>query len=953
MINDARINTGGKDHLSDLSDCDKEPINTPGSIQPHGVLIVARRGDMRVAYASANAESATGKPARSILGKPLLDSLGPAVFAKIVRRNEAGQVIAEPPRTICLSSNSGPRQYFTVHYLNDLMYVEIEREVEDTEAAHLPIQARTAIDAIRSAGSLSELLRTAARELRSLTGYDRVMVYRFDNDGHGHVVAEDLIDTLEPYLDLHYPESDIPSQARRLYSLQRIRVLVDADCTPVPVLSDFVMVSGGTDPIPLDMTFCGLRSVSPVHMEYVRNMKVGATLTLSLLTDDRLWGLLVCHHRESRLPSPALRSSCDLIGQIMSFLIRQYIELEASSDRSRKELAIDDIAASLILFGTVTDGLAAAETQVLSLVGASGALLSFGGKMACIGKTPPFEDAVELKASLRKLDNGKIFAHDSLPTLVPDFGRLRETSCGILHMSILRNPGEGILWFRPEVETVMKWGGNPDKPSEFNTETGKISPRKSFEIWKTRVALHSLPWREIDLEMVRNLKRTVSTHLLALAETAFDRSRTPSTPLTQLPNRRLFQEKLRVWAERKDLYPAAVILINLDRFKLVNEAFGRSVGDDLLLQVSRRLSEFATVDVLIAGLGGDEFGALCMGMSSAAVDEIARRISGALCIPFQVMGQSFHMTASIGVAHSSHGAEENLLDAADTAMHFAKRSGRNQSVAFDKLLQVTAVKNLEIEQDLYRAIEKGEFKLVYQPIVDLPRAVLYGFEALIRWHHPVKGTISPLDFIPLAEETGLIVPIGRWVLREAVKTIKRWTDLSGLPRKIHVNVSASQLITADFVNYVADLLQEFALDPSSLSIEVTESVLLREAAVERLRELRALGIGVSLDDFGIGHSSLAYLQRLPVDLIKIDQRFVRDVAFDPKSREFLTALVKLIQSLDLELIAEGIETKEQSAAIQEAGCMRAQGYLFSKPLDESAVDEMLSTNANTVLPRTA
>jgi EAL domain-containing protein (putative c-di-GMP-specific phosphodiesterase class I) len=237
--------------------------------------------------------------------------------------------------------------------------------------------------------------------------------------------------------------------------------------------------------------------------------------------------------------------------------------------------------------------------------------------------------------------------------------------------------------------------------------------------------------------------------------------------------------------------------------------------------------------------------------------------------------------------------------------------------------------------------------------VDLPGAVLYGFEALIRWHHPVKGTISPLDFIPLAEETGLIVPIGRWVLREAVKTIKRWTDLSGLPRRIHVNVSASQLITADFVNYVADLLQEFALDPSSLSIEVTESVLLREAAVERLRELRALGIGVSLDDFGIGHSSLAYLQRLPVDLIKIDQRFVRDVAFDPKSREFLTALVKLIQSLDLELIAEGIETKEQSAAIQEAGCMRAQGYLFSKPLDESAVDEMLSTNANTVLPRTA
>jgi diguanylate cyclase (GGDEF)-like protein len=950
MMNDARIKPGGEKYLSDLSNCEKEPIHTPGSIQPHGVLIVARRGDMRVVYASANTKSAMGRPVASVLGKPLLDCLGPPAYEKIVRRNETGQVIAEPPRTICLPSNSGPRQYFTVHYLYDLIYVEIEREVEDAEAAHLPIQARTAIDVIRSAGSLNELLRTAARELRSLTGYDRVMVYRFDNDGHGHVVAEDLIDGLEPYLDLHYPESDIPSQARRLYTLQRIRVLADANCTPVPVLSDSEMVSGGgTDPIPLDMTFCGLRSVSPVHMEYVRNMRVGSTLTLSLLTDDRLWGLLVCHHRESKLPSPALRS-CDLISQIMSFLIRQYIELEASSDRSRRELAIDDIAASLSLCGTVTDGLTAAETQVLSLVGATGALLSLGGKKACIGVTPPFEDAVELKARLRKLDKGKIFAHDSLPTLMPEFGRFRETSCGILHMSLLRSPGEGILWFRPEVETVMKWGGDPDKPSEFNAETGRISPRKSFEIWKTHVALHSLPWQELDLEMVRHLKRTISTHLLALAESAFDRSRVPSTTLTQLPNRRLFQERLRVWAERKDLYPAAVILINLDRFKLVNEAFGRSVGDDLLLQVSRRLSEFALADVLIAGLGGDEFGALCIGMTAPAAEETAQRISSALCIPFQVMGQSFQMTASIGVAHASHGAEENLLDAADTAMHFAKRSGRNQSVAFDKLLQITAAKNLEMEQDLYRAIEKGEFKLVYQPIVGLPQAGLYGFEALIRWNHPVKGTIPPLDFIPLAEETGLIVPIGRWVLGEAVKTIKSWTDLFGLPMKIHVNVSAPQLVTTDFVDYVADLLQESALDPASLSLEVTESVLLKEQAVMTLRELRTHGVRVSLDDFGTGHSSLAYLQRLPVDLVKIDRSFVRNIAVDPRSRQFFRALIDLIQTLDLELIAEGIETQDQSTAIQEAGCMRAQGYLFSKPLDEWAVKEMLSTRANTVLP---
>jgi diguanylate cyclase (GGDEF)-like protein len=946
MMNDAPTNVADDaKYLGDLSQCDKEPIHTPGSIQPHGVLIVARRADMRVVFASANAGLATGIGVESILGRPLSDGLDPAVYDRITGRNEAGQVIAETPRSICLSSLTGARHHFTIHHLNDLMYVEIEPEVDDTEAAQLPILSRTVIDAVRSAGSLSELLRTAACELRSLTGYDRVMVYKFDHDGSGYVVAEDRNPDLEPYLNLHYPKSDIPSQARRLYVLQRIRVLADSDCNPVRVLSDLEMAQEGTSPIPLDMTFCGLRSVSPVHMEYVRNMKVGATLTLSLLVDDRLWGLLVCHNRISRLPSPALRNSCDLISQILSFLIRQYVELEASRDKGRKQLAIDEIAASLSQYGAVTDGLAAAKEQVLSIVGAGGALLSFAGKTVCLGETPSMHDAIELKARLRKLDFGKIFAHDSLPTLMPDVRHLRQTACGILHMSVLGNPGEGILWFRPEVDSEMNWGGNPDKSLEASAETGRISPRKSFEIWKTRVALHSLPWEELDLETARNLKRTISTHALAMSESAFDRSRAAPN-LIELPNRRLFQEKLRVWTERKDLYPAGVILINLDRFKLVNEAFGRAVGDDLLRQVSRRLSTFVTDHVLLADFGGDEFGALCTGMTAPAVEEIARRVGEALCIPFQVLGKPFHITASTGMAHASHGAEEELLQAAATAMHFAKRSGRNQSVAFEKLLQLTAIKNLELEQDLYRASDKGEFKLVYQPIVDLPQGGLYGFEALIRWHHRVKGTIPPLEFIPLAEETGLILSIGRWVLREAVKTVKGWTDFCGRPVKIHINVAAPQLIATDFVMYVSELLQEFALDSGSLSIEVTESVLLRELAVKTLRGLRALGVGVSVDDFGIGHSSLAYLHKLPLDVVKIDKSFVRDVASDSRSREFLTAVIKLIQTLGLKSIAEGIETEEQSAAIQEAGCTRAQGYLFSRPLDESAAKELLVVHRN-------
>jgi EAL domain-containing protein (putative c-di-GMP-specific phosphodiesterase class I) len=316
-------------------------------------------------------------------------------------------------------------------------------------------------------------------------------------------------------------------------------------------------------------------------------------------------------------------------------------------------------------------------------------------------------------------------------------------------------------------------------------------------------------------------------------------------------------------------------------------------------------------------------------------------------------GKPFRITASLGIANAAHG-EQELLRAADTAMHFAKRSGRNKLVAFNKLLQDTAVKSLELQQDMYRAIEAKEFHPVYQPIFAIEDGSLHGFEALLRWYHPSKGLIPPLDFIPLAEETGLIVQIGRKVLEDAVGTTRKWTESFGRPLRIHVNVAAPQLVGASFLQDVRNILDSTSLSPSALSIEVTESVLMRDSAVETLTSLKNLGVEISIDDFGTGYSSLAYLQKLPVDVVKIDKTFIDEIASNTKSKEFLRVLLALTRILDLKAIAEGVETAAQRDVLIELGCEFAQGYFFSRPLDTKSAEALITRcgQADGKLPQT-
>lgn len=435
--------------------------------------------------------------------------------------------------------------------------------------------------------------------------------------------------------------------------------------------------------------------------------------------------------------------------------------------------------------------------------------------------------------------------------------------------------------------------------------------------------------------------------------------------LTGLPNRLLFTERAEAAlgrAEREESWGFAVFFIDLDRFKLVNDSLGHIAGDRLLVQFSRRLCEAvrdyrepvntptAPRAPLVARLGGDEFVILIGGMTdSSAAAQAANRVLQAMQPPFQLDRQEFFASASIGIAISrpDHRAVEDILRNADTAMYVAKSRGRACAVVFDEPMRDRAENRLRLESDLRIAVGKGQLVVFYQPRVDLNTEKICGFEALLRWKHPTRGLVPPAEFIPLAEETGMIREIGLWVLREACGQIKLWRNL--WPRAealdVAVNVSPVQLRDPELLNRLKEILAETGLEPPALQIEITESSVFDNVAEARgvLLELKKLGIGLKLDDFATGYSCLGYLRQLPFDSIKIDRSFIADLGSpDSEKREFVRTIMNMARNLNLGVIAEGIEDKEGAAILREMGCRFAQGYYFSRPVDPAGIESLLA-----------
>ena len=425
-------------------------------------------------------------------------------------------------------------------------------------------------------------------------------------------------------------------------------------------------------------------------------------------------------------------------------------------------------------------------------------------------------------------------------------------------------------------------------------------------------------------------------------------------PLTGLANRSKLTEALdRTLAEASAPETAdqhyALLLLDLDGFKDVNDTHGHPVGDELLVAVAERFAAALPADTLLARLGGDEFAVLLAGIDEGQAFAVGQRLADALMQPFLLAAHELYLTTSVGVFHGAGPTTaSDVLRNADLALYAAKGAGKNQVVSFRPELRVAHLEHVELLSGLRRAVAMGEFKLEYQPVVDLVTERITSVEALLRWHSPDHGLVSPVDFIPIAEESGLIVPIGAWVLGQACADAKEWYDRYGV--SVAVNVAARQLRDPEFLTTVFGALRYSGLPAVALVVEITESSMIAataaetDAVVERLEMLRSRGIRIAIDDFGTGYSSLSYLRRLPVDILKIDQSFSREGpdGADDADGALTKAILQLSHSLGLSTVAEGVETTERADALRDLHCDRAQGFLYSRPVTSHALDDLLA-----------
>jgi two-component system, chemotaxis family, sensor kinase Cph1 len=519
---------------ADLAACDREPIHVPGSIQPHGALLALAGPDLVVRQASANAGALLLGPGREdpagLLGAPLatlLPAAFPAWAEGLGRKVAAGPARLRPRLR---PPGGGPALAGSAHRAGGAVILELEPAAEPEDAleeALQPLAGGFALS-LQAAAEVAELGALAAREVRRLTGFDRVLVYRFDEDWNGTVVAEDRNDVLPSYLDLRFPASDIPRQARELYRLNRLRLIPDAGYRPVPLVPALDPATGR----PLDLSFAALRSVSPVHLEYMRNMGTGASMSVSLVTEGgRLWGLIACHNREPRPVPPHLRTACDLLGQIVSLQIGAK---EHAAEAGRR-LGLRAVEARLLARTAAAperfaEALAADPADLLGLTGAGGAAVLHEGGCALAGETPGEEACRAIAAWLAaRIGGGEVFATDHLAREMPGAEAWKDAASGLLATSISQLHPSYVLWFRPEVVRTVTWAGDPRKPASAEGPAAgpggdageaepRIHPRRSFAAWRETVRQRSAPWRPSEVEAAAGLRHAIVDIVLRRAE---------------------------------------------------------------------------------------------------------------------------------------------------------------------------------------------------------------------------------------------------------------------------------------------------------------------------------------------------------------------------------------------------------------------------------------------------
>jgi chemotaxis family two-component system sensor kinase Cph1 len=911
------------DEQERLEECAREPVHAPGAIQPHGALVVIDSFSLEILQASANTGVVLGEDAASLLGQRLEVLTGAEGAAKLQAVIAGG--VQDAPNPMALTV--GGRAFdVIVHQADGQVIVEFEPARERGEANLLAL-LHPVVNRLSTAASVAGLRAAAAREIQRLTGFDHVMVYHFHPDGHGEVVAEEHAEGTTSYLGLHFPASDIPAQARRLYLRKLSRVIASSDYQPAALVPELNPRTGK----PTDLSLAELRSVSPHHLQFMRNMGQGSSMSLSLVHEGQLIGMITCSHREPFHLPYIRRRLCEILAQRLTFQLGALNEKRRLSDQLQKQRLRGTLIQQMLTADNVAEALVSGDANVLDLLAADGAASRIDGMRASAGQTPPEENIEAMVTLWRSTAAEHQLISESLSTDRPDLAELIPGTEGLLLLD-LGSGDDYVVGFRKEVVKSVNWLGE-QSPANRNTP---LSPRNSFRMWSQSVAGQAEPWDPVAIAEAGELRRDIDTVLLRRVQARLAHQGLHDA-LTGLPNRRLLTERLGQALKRRARgVPASVLFIDLDRFKLINDSFGHDIGDALIVEAAERISDATRSSDTICRFGGDEFLVLCENTDAATAESIAGRIVEAFREPVRVDGLELRVTVSVGItAAQTHHRPGDLLREADSAMYQSKNEGRNRSSWFTDQLRDQASDRLKTEHALRQGIERDELVLHYQPICDVAEGEIKGVEALVRWNRPGHGLVPPDKFIPLAEETGIIGELGEWVLAEALRQLKQWRDegLVGPGFHMAINVSPLQLLAHSLVDSIRRLIAEFSLKPSDLTLEITESTVMSESApiTNALNALTNYGVTLSIDDFGTGYSSLAYLRYMPVNQLKIDRSFVAGLGTNQADATLVETVVGLARGLGMTCVAEGVENARQMNLLRGLGCDFAQGYYLGRP----------------------
>lgn len=496
----------------DLTNCDREPIHISGAVQPHGVLLALSLPDLTIVQASANSEGLLGRSVERLLGQSLTTCISEA-DAEHLRTSITVELLASGPISLFTTAipSTGMLCDAIAHLSNGLLVLELEPVTGRSESADPYRTVKMSLAVLQRAADLTSFCGLVTEQVRRMTGFDRVMVYRFAPDGTGTVIAESLAAGQEAYLGLRYPASDIPQQARVLYLRNWLRIIPDATYTPAPIVPERSPITGS----PLDLSNSVLRSVSPVHLAYLHNMGVQASMSISLVKDNQLWGLIACHHRTPRVLNYDVRTACEFLGQMASVQIASYEHEDALQYRLHLQQSLARLLDLMADADDFDEALGRLGSYLLTFLRAEGAALSFAGELTTYGTTPASQQLGELVDWIRRTQQGDVFVSDSLSQRYPAAAAYADVASGALAVPISRNRGNMIIWFRPEQVQTVTWGGDPSKPVEVGSEgVLRLSPRASFNAWRELVRATSDPWLTDEIEAARELRTAVLTVVL-------------------------------------------------------------------------------------------------------------------------------------------------------------------------------------------------------------------------------------------------------------------------------------------------------------------------------------------------------------------------------------------------------------------------------------------------------